>query len=119
MKYHVIQLVLYGLIMCHSDVMQDAEYHLTKEVTDIYPDFVKMAESFSVPAKRVLKPEELRPAIRYICLPSLQLKQIRLSTVCPLQLVSKRHHQAMLLTMSAAQATLLSIFGTIQLVAHS
>ena len=48
----------------HPDMLQDAEYHLTKEVTDIYPDFVKMAESFSVPAKRVLKPEELRPAIR-------------------------------------------------------
>lgn len=45
--------------------VQDAEYHLTKEVKDIYPDFVKMAESFSVPAKRVLRPEELRPAIRY------------------------------------------------------
>lgn len=46
--------------------MQDAEWHLTNEVKDIYPDFVKMAESFSVPAKRVLRPEELRPAIRYV-----------------------------------------------------
>lgn len=45
--------------------MQDAEWHLTNETKDIYPDFVKMAESFSVPAKRVLRPEELRPAIRY------------------------------------------------------
>lgn len=49
---------------CHG--LQDAEWHLTKEVKDIYPDFVKMAESFSVPAKRVLRPEELRPAIRYL-----------------------------------------------------
>lgn len=48
---------------------QDAEYHLTKEVTDIYPDFVKMAESFSVPAKRVINPEDLRPAIRYASTP--------------------------------------------------
>ena len=46
--------------------MQDAEWHLTNEVKDIYPDFVKMAESFSVPAKRILRPEELRPAIRYL-----------------------------------------------------
>lgn len=46
--------------------VQDAEWHLTNEVKDIYPDFVKMAESFSVPAKRVLRPEELRPAIRYL-----------------------------------------------------
>ncbi|DBA69448.1 hypothetical protein WJX79_010912 [Trebouxia sp. C0005] len=43
---------------------RDAEWHLTNETKDIYPDFVKMAESFSVPAKRVLRPEELRPAIR-------------------------------------------------------
>ena len=48
---------------CHG--LQDAEWHLTKEVKDIYPDFVKMAESFSVPAKRVLRPDELRPAIRF------------------------------------------------------
>ena len=46
--------------------MQDAEWHLTNEVKDIYPDFVKMADSFSVPAKRVLRPEDLRPAIRYV-----------------------------------------------------
>ena len=39
---------------------------MTNETKDIYPDFVKMAESFSVPAKRVLRPEELRPAIRYL-----------------------------------------------------
>ena len=45
--------------------VQDAEYHTSHEVKDIYPDFVKMAASFSVPAKRVLRPEELRPAIRY------------------------------------------------------
>ena len=49
-----------------SDGMQDAEWHLTNEVKDIYPDFVKMADSFSVPAKRVLRPEDLRPAIRYV-----------------------------------------------------
>eukprot|EP01025_Chloroclados_australasicus_P045570 TRINITY_DN4992_c0_g1_i1.p2 TRINITY_DN4992_c0_g1~~TRINITY_DN4992_c0_g1_i1.p2 ORF type:complete len:128 (+),score=12.23 TRINITY_DN4992_c0_g1_i1:26-385(+) len=42
---------------------REAEYHQTNEVKDIYPDFVKMAESFSLPAERVLKPSELRPAI--------------------------------------------------------
>ena len=47
-------------------IVQDAEYHTSHEVKDIYPDFVKMAASFSVPAKRVLRPEELRPAIRYM-----------------------------------------------------
>ena len=50
---------------CVDGGAQDAEWHLTNETKDIYPDFVKMAESFSVPAKRVLRPEELRPAIRY------------------------------------------------------
>lgn len=57
--------------------MQDAEWHLTNEVKDIYPDFVKMAESFSVPAKRILRPEELRPAIRYLL--------CNLSCTCKLQ----------------------------------
>ena len=41
-----------------------AEYHLTGEATDIYPDFVKMAESFGVPSERVFRPEELRPAVQ-------------------------------------------------------
>ena len=48
-----------------SHDVQDAEWHTTHEIKDIYPDFVKMAQAFSVPAKRVLRPEELRPAIRY------------------------------------------------------
>lgn len=43
---------------------RDAAYHETGEVSDIYPDFVKMAESFMVPAERVMHPDELRPAIR-------------------------------------------------------
>eukprot|EP00891_Asterochloris_glomerata_P005096 jgi/Astpho2/5096/fgenesh1_pm.00073_%23_2_t len=41
-----------------------SEYHETKEVKDIYPDFVMMAKSFGLPGKRVFTPEELRPAIR-------------------------------------------------------
>ncbi|PSC68409.1 acetolactate synthase isoform A [Micractinium conductrix] len=40
------------------------EYQVTGDVKDIFPDFVKMAEAFNVPAKRVMKPEELRGAIR-------------------------------------------------------
>ena len=44
--------------------MQGSEYHETKEVKDIYPDFVMMAKSFGLPGKRVFTPEELRPAIR-------------------------------------------------------
>jgi thiamine pyrophosphate-dependent acetolactate synthase large subunit-like protein len=44
--------------------LQEAEWHVTKELKDIYPDFVKMADAFGVPAKRVTHPDELRPAIR-------------------------------------------------------
>lgn len=43
---------------------QEAEYHVTNEVTDIYPDFVTIATGFGVPAKRVRHPSELRAAIR-------------------------------------------------------
>lgn len=66
--WRFLQLQSHASCSClnNHSVVQDAEWHLTNEVKDIYPDFVKMADSFSVPAKRVLKPEELRPAIRYI-----------------------------------------------------
>jgi acetolactate synthase-1/2/3 large subunit len=37
---------------------------VTGDLSHIYPDFVMMANSFGVPAKRVVKPEELRGAIR-------------------------------------------------------
>lgn len=43
---------------------RENEWHETKNVEDIFPDFVKMAESFRVPARRVIRPEDLRPAIR-------------------------------------------------------
>eukprot|EP00887_Chlorella_sp_A99_P007132 scaffold2.g7132.t1 len=43
---------------------REAEWHVTKDIKDIYPDFVKMAQAFGVPAKRVFHPSELRPAIR-------------------------------------------------------
>lgn len=43
---------------------RDAAYHETGELEDVYPDFVKMADSFGVAAQRVTRPEELRPAIR-------------------------------------------------------
>ena len=59
-----LQCQLRGCCEYFAGGAQDAEWHLTNETKDIYPDFVKMAESFSVPAKRVLRPEELRPAIR-------------------------------------------------------
>jgi acetolactate synthase I/II/III large subunit len=41
-----------------------AEYHMSGEEKDIFPDFVKMADSCGVPGERVFKPEELRPAIQ-------------------------------------------------------
>jgi acetolactate synthase I/II/III large subunit len=37
---------------------------VSKQPKDIYPDFVKLAEAFGVPAERVFTPEELRPAVR-------------------------------------------------------
>jgi acetolactate synthase I/II/III large subunit len=43
---------------------REAEWHISKDIKDIYPDFVKMAEAFGVPAKRVMHPSELRPAIK-------------------------------------------------------
>lgn len=44
--------------------MKEAEYHVTGDLKDIYPDFVMMAASFGVPAKRVIDPKDLRGAIR-------------------------------------------------------
>ncbi len=46
--------------------MQEGDYQKSGLMSDIYPDFVMMAQSFGVPAKRVTKPEELRPAIKYV-----------------------------------------------------
>lgn len=43
---------------------REASYHDSGDDKDIYPDFVTMAKSFSVPAKRVIKPGDLRAAIR-------------------------------------------------------
>lgn len=43
---------------------KESEWHVTKDVKDIFPDFVKMAEAFGVPGKRVFHPSELRPAIQ-------------------------------------------------------
>nr|QKY14827.1 acetolactate synthase, small subunit (ALS) [Polytomella parva] len=43
---------------------RESEWHETHKETDIYPDFVKMADSFNVPARRVIKKDELRAAIR-------------------------------------------------------
>ena len=43
---------------------QDGDYQKSKKVEDIYPDFPMMAQSFGVPARRVIHPDDLRPAIR-------------------------------------------------------
>jgi acetolactate synthase-1/2/3 large subunit len=43
---------------------REAEFHVTQEETDIYPDFVTIARGFGVPSKRVRHPSELRAAIR-------------------------------------------------------
>ena len=49
-----------GCFLCS----QEAEFHITQEETDIYPDFVTIARGFGVPSKRVRHPSELRAAIR-------------------------------------------------------
>lgn len=43
---------------------REAAYHDSGEVKDIYPDFVAMADSYSVPAKRVVSPSDFRSAVR-------------------------------------------------------
>ncbi|GAB4818291.1 hypothetical protein N2152v2_005337 [Parachlorella kessleri] len=43
---------------------KDGDYQKSKKVEDIYPDFPMMAQSFGVPARRVIHPDDLRPAIR-------------------------------------------------------
>jgi len=55
----------YGKNRAHTYLgKQEAEWHLTKDVKDIYPDFVAMAHSYGIPAKRIFHPDELRPAVR-------------------------------------------------------
>lgn len=43
---------------------REAEWHDTQNEEDIYPDFITMAKSFGVAAKRVIKKSELRAAVR-------------------------------------------------------
>jgi hypothetical protein len=43
---------------------RENEWHVTGDLAHIYPDFVMMAASFGVPARRVIAPSELRGAIR-------------------------------------------------------
>ena len=43
---------------------KEAEWHVSKDIKDIFPNFVMMAESMGVPARRVMHPSELRGAIR-------------------------------------------------------
>lgn len=46
--------------------LREKEFHVSGDLKDIYPDFVMMANAFGVKAKRVSKPEELRPAIQVL-----------------------------------------------------
>ena len=43
--------------------LNDKEWHKSADEVDIYPDFVKMSESFGIPAKRVIHKKDLRGAI--------------------------------------------------------
>lgn len=44
--------------------LEGGAFHETKVESDVYPDFVKLAEAFGVPADRVMDPAKLRKAIR-------------------------------------------------------
>lgn len=44
---------------------EEAEWHSTMDENDIYPDLPLMAKSCGVPARRVIKKEDLREAVRY------------------------------------------------------
>jgi thiamine pyrophosphate-dependent acetolactate synthase large subunit-like protein len=39
---------------------QEGDYQVSGQEADVYPDFVKLAGAFGVPAKRVMHPSELR-----------------------------------------------------------
>lgn len=39
---------------------REAEWHETQNEADIYPDFITMAKSFGVPARRIIKKSDLR-----------------------------------------------------------
>jgi acetolactate synthase-1/2/3 large subunit len=55
----------YGKNRAHTYLgRQDAEWHVSGEVDDIFPDFLLVAEGMGVKAKRIFHPDELRPAIR-------------------------------------------------------
>lgn len=43
---------------------KEGDYQVSGQEADVYPDFVKLAGAFGVPAKRVMHPSELRAAIR-------------------------------------------------------
>jgi len=43
---------------------REGEFHETNNEADIYPNFVMMAESFGVPARRILRKDDVRAAIR-------------------------------------------------------
>ena len=57
--------------------LREKEFHVTGDLKDIFPDFVMMAASFGIPAKRVTKPQELRAAIRCSHLPCQQCLSAR------------------------------------------
>jgi acetolactate synthase-1/2/3 large subunit len=42
----------------------DGAYHETGDLGDVYPDFVGVAKAFGVPAERVVRPADLRAAVR-------------------------------------------------------
>ena len=67
-----------------SFLLQESEYHVTHEETDIYPDFVTIASGFGVPSKRVRHPSELRAAIREMLdTPGPYLLDIMVRTLLP------------------------------------
>jgi len=41
-----------------------AGWHHTRNVEDIFPNFIKMADAFNVPGRRVVSPSQVKPAFR-------------------------------------------------------
>jgi acetolactate synthase-1/2/3 large subunit len=54
---------------------REAEWHETQNEADIYPDFITMAKSFGVPARRVIKKSELRAGMCFDTVNALGIEQ--------------------------------------------
>ena len=92
---------------------QESEYHTSKLESDVYPDFVMMAKSCGVPGRRVVRPADLRAAVRCAAPHNLH------ALVCPQLLrichhLCARLHTARLLLLACLPAAGMSAAGRLQ-----